>query len=181
MPQKIRLCWSGISSFYQQENTEYRWTSLPRVSEEKAKRPDHVIQICIDNEILFLLIESKNTFSSLEDKIDRRLKSYISLLFKSPPTAFRKGNANWALFEDSKFSPGKFKAFSGGAFCFKNEEEIKKAMETKELDFVLSFQFKVIPSPTILHIYGGKQFGFLAEIISSRSVEFGRELEVKIY
>jgi hypothetical protein len=173
--------WSGISVFNQKENTEYRWTSLPRVSEENAKRPDHVIQICIDNEILFLSIESKNAFSNLEDEIGSRLKGYVSLLFKNPPTAFRKGNANWALSENSKFSLGKFKVFSGGAFCFKNEEEIKKAIETKELDFVLSFQFKVIPSPTILHIYCGKQCDFLAGIISSRSAEFGRGIEVKIY
>jgi hypothetical protein len=120
-------------------------------------------------------------FSNLEDAIGSRLKSYVSLLFKNPPTAFKKGNANWALSEDSKFSPGKFKVFSGGAFCFKNEAESKKTMETKELDFVLSFQFKVISSPTILHIYCGKQCDFLAEIISSRSAEFGKGIEVKIY
>jgi hypothetical protein len=173
--------WSGISFFDQGEKTEYRWTSLPRVSEAKAKRPDHVIQMDVGNELIFLSIESKNNSSNLEDKIGSRLKSYISLLFKSQPMAFRKDNVNWTLFEDTKFSIGKFKVFSGGAFCYKNEEEIKRALETKELDFILSFQFANNPNPAILHVYCGKQCGFLANIIRSRCCEFGRGIEVKIY
>jgi hypothetical protein len=173
--------WSGISFFDQGEKTEYRWTSLPRVSAAKAKRPDHVIQINVGNELIFLSIESKNNSSNLEDKIGGRLKSYVLLLFKNSPTAFRKDNVDWALFEDAKFSMGKFKTFSGGAFCYKNKEEIKRTLETKGLDFILSFQFANNPTPVILHIYCGKQCGFLAEIIRSRCDEFGRGIEVKIY
>ncbi|MEI6049016.1 MAG: hypothetical protein WCS03_08980 [Bacteroidota bacterium] len=37
--------WSGISYWDFSNKTEYRWTSLPRVSATKAKRPDHIIQI----------------------------------------------------------------------------------------------------------------------------------------
>jgi hypothetical protein len=173
--------WSGISFFDQGEKIEYRWTSLPRVSEDKAKRPDHVIQINIDNELVFLSIESKNNSSTLEDRIGNRLKSYISLLFKNQPTALKKDTANWALFEGANFSIGKFKVFSGGAFCYKNEEEIKSTMEAKGLDFVFSFQFAHNPSPAILHIYCGEQCGFLAEILRIRCGEFGRGIEVKIY
>ena len=44
--------WSGITVFINDKKTEYRWTSLPRVSEVKAKRPDHVIQIDIDNIVI---------------------------------------------------------------------------------------------------------------------------------
>jgi hypothetical protein len=173
--------WSGISYFDMNKKTEYRWTSLPRVSEAKAKRPDHVIQIYMNSEIIFLSIESKNNASNLEDKIGDRLKSYISILFKNQPTAFRKNNENWSLFENTKLTLGKFRVFSGGAFCYKNEEEIKQTMKTKGLDFILSFQFESSPNPAILHIYCGKQCGFLVDIISRRCNEFGRGIKVKVY
>lgn len=173
--------WSGISFFDKGAHTVYRWTSLPRVSEIMAKRPDHVIQLNMDNGIIFLSIESKNSYSNLEDKIGLRLKSYILLLFANQPTAFRKGNANWTLFKNGQFSTGDFKIFSGGAFCYRNEEEIRKSLETKRLDFVLAFQFAGNQKPTVLHIYCGKQCSFLVDIIRSRCSEFGRGIEVKIY
>lgn len=52
--------WSGISYWDFSDKTEYRWTSLPRVSAIKAKRPDHIIQIHSKKEEIFLVIESKH-------------------------------------------------------------------------------------------------------------------------
>jgi hypothetical protein len=172
--------WSGISYFDCNNNIEYRWTSLPRVSANKAKRPDHVIQLSIKDEIILLSIESKNTGTSLENNIGNRLKSYINYLFKSKPTAFKK-NEEWSLFAGNNLPMRKIVVYSGGAFCYKNDDEIKEILKTKKLDFIMAFQFKEIPEYSILHIYCGKQCGFIADIICKLCENFSRGIEVKIH
>ena len=81
--------WSGISYFDFSDKTEYRWTSLPRVSATKAKRPDHIIQIHTKKENIFIVIESKNNAKDLDENIGNRLIEYVKALFKIAPTAFK--------------------------------------------------------------------------------------------
>jgi hypothetical protein len=173
--------WSGISIYNSGEKTEYRWTSLPRVSETKAKRPDHVLQIHIDNQVVFLSIESKNTAASLEKEIGKRLKSYIELLFKNRPTAVRKSNSAWSLYENKKFTMKNHKIFSGGAFCYKNDQQMTDAMKSGKLDFIMAFQFERNQNPSILHICCGKQCQFLVEIIIGCVKSFEGGIEVKVH
>jgi len=173
--------WSGITIFLKDTNAEYRWTSLPRVSEAKAKRPDHVIQIGIDNKTVFLSIESKNLAVNLDDNIGIRLKSYINLLLKSQPTAFRENDGSWAIYQKNKFSLKTPTIYSGGAFCYKNIDQMSKAMKDGKLDFVIAFEFKCYPECSILHTLCSKQCQFISDIIISRSKEFGGGLEVKVY
>jgi hypothetical protein len=172
--------WSGISYFDHDNSVEYRWTSLPRVSANKAKRPDHVIQLNVKDEIIFLSIESKNISASLENNIGNRLKNYINQLFKSKPTAFKQNEA-WALFTGNKFIMKKIVVYSGGAFCYKDDDEIKEILKVKNLDFIMAFQFKKLPECSILHISCGKQCSFLVEIIGRLCENFSRGVEVKIH
>ena len=173
--------WSGISIYQNDENTEYRWTSLPRVSEIKAKRPDHVFQIFMNDMIAFLSIESKNKAMNLESEIGKRLKSYIDLLFKNRPTAIRKNNHQWSLYEKNNFAINNFKVFSGGAFCHENNQQITDKMKSGGLDFIMAFQFQKPPNQTVLHICCNKQCQFLIEVIRNLSSNFGNGLEIKVY
>lgn len=71
--------WSGISFF--KSGKEYKWTSLPRVSEH-SKRPDHIFQIERKGRLIFVPIESKGYGKDLENNIGNRLKDYINDLFR---------------------------------------------------------------------------------------------------
>lgn len=172
--------WSGISYFDYSEKTEYRWTSLSRVSANKAKRPDHLVQLNMKEVTAFLSIESKNTGSKLEDNIGSRLKNYVKTLFKNKPTAYKNGE-RWTLYEGNKIPIKNFVIYSGGAFCFKNDEEITEALKAKKLDFIMAFKFGKIPEKTLLHIYCGKQCGFLTDIIGNLCGNFGRGVEIKVH
>jgi len=173
--------WSGISYFDYDNGAEYRWTSLPRVSSNKAKRPDHVIQLNEKKEIVFLSIESKNIGTNLENNIGNRLKSYVNYLFKNKPTAFREKNEAWILFEGKNIPIKKFIVFSGGAFCYRNDDEIKDILKTKKLDFIMAFQFEKITKKSILHIYCGKQCDFIVGIICRLCENFSGGIEIKIH
>jgi hypothetical protein len=172
--------WSGISYFDYSNNIEYRWTSLPRVSKNKAKRPDHLIQLYLKKENIFLSIESKNTGSSLENNIGKRLKNYVNDLFKNKPTAIKKEEM-WTLFTGNKRPINDFVVYAGGAFCYKNDDEINEVLKTKKLDFIIALQFENIPEQSILHIHCGKQCSFLVDIISKLCENFIRGVEIKIH
>jgi hypothetical protein len=172
--------WSGISYIDRNTSIEYRWTSLPRVTKDKAKRPDHVIQLNLNGEIVFLAIESKNYGTSLEKNIGTRLKNYVHYLFKSKPTAFNK-DESWSLFEGKNIAMKKFVVYSGGAFCYKNDDEINSFLKSKKLDFIMAFQFEKIPICTTLHIHCGEQCSFLTGIISKLCKNFSRGIEIKIH
>lgn len=74
--------WSGLSLIF--NNIEYRWLSLPRVSDDK--RPDHVIEFDVNSQKPFLLImESKERAIDLEDNIGYRLLNYVKWLLSSIP------------------------------------------------------------------------------------------------
>ena len=79
--------WSGLSLIGEKE---YRWLSLPRVS-DSSKRPDHVIQLfnVVDNPII-LSIESKDRANDLENDIGIQLKKYISDLTSFVPSVERE-------------------------------------------------------------------------------------------
>jgi hypothetical protein len=172
--------WSGISYFDYPEKNEYRWTSLPRVSANKAKRPDHLIQLNMKEKTAFLSIESKNTGNKLEDNIGNRLKNYVNTLFKNKPTAYKNGEI-WALYDGNKIPIKNFVVYSGGAFCYKNDEEVTEVLKAKKIDFTMAFEFKKIPEKTVLHIYCGKQCGFFADIIGKLCKNFGGGVEIKVH
>lgn len=80
--------WSGIS-LLNQNNCEYRWLSLPRVSNNEGKRPDHVIQFGHNGDNIVMSIESKDFLKNLENDIGPRLIKYCKELFSFTPNAKR--------------------------------------------------------------------------------------------
>ena len=94
--------WSGISFRWDSAEPEFRWLTLPRVSEVSAKRPDHVFAVFGHGDRpVCLCIESKERAGSLDANIGPRLKWYTKALFKSAPSIYRDTRVSpWAIFND---------------------------------------------------------------------------------
>jgi len=173
--------WSGISYLDFSDKTEYRWTSLPRVSAIKAKRPDHIIQINTKKENIFLVIESKNKAKDLDENIGKRLTEYIKVLFKIPPTAYKPSKQDWQSYKGKKSPLANFSAYSGGAFVYKSLEEMKIEMQEGKLDFILAFEFKNDGTETIGHLLLSDKSQFLNRIFSDIVSQFNSSFKIKIY
>ena len=173
--------WSGISYFNFADKTEYRWTSLPRVSETKAKRPDHIIQIHTKKEEIFLVIESKNNARDLDENIGDRLTEYVNVLFKIPPTAYKPNKHDWQSFLGKKSPLNNAVTYSGGSFVYKNLDEMKKEMQEGKLDFVLAFEFKNDGTETIGHLLLSDKSKFLNGIFTDIVSQFNGSFKIKIY
>lgn len=81
--------WSGMSYRDTSSNLEYRWLTLPRVSEIGTKRPDHVIQVYGDDEMFLLSIESKEWAKDIDEDIGLYLNQYTRNLLNYPSNATR--------------------------------------------------------------------------------------------
>lgn len=138
--------WSGIS-YFTADGKEYRWTSLPRVSD--GKRPDHIIQVKRKHKDLFLSIESKGFGVNLEDEIGIKLSKYINTVYKCIPTAIRMPDSKW----NSNLNPvaiPPYDTITIGAFLYKGTEEMRELMTQKNLDAIIAVEFQ--DESTILHI-----------------------------
>lgn len=159
--------WSGISIFMK-NGDEYRWTSLPRVSQVNGKRPDHVIQYFHQESTIFIIIESKFKGKNLENGIGTSLKAYIDDLFKTLPTAYKKDKNDWRLFKGKEYPLDKYTTLSVGAFIYTTEKELKKHLERGNLDAVIAFEFK---DPTKVHILCHSNKCILLDLLKEISKE----------
>ncbi len=173
--------WSGISYLNFTDKTEYRWTSLPRVSATKAKRPDHIIQIHTKKEEIFLVIESKNKAKDLDENIGERLTEYVNVLFKIPPTAYKPNKQDWQSFTGKKSPLNNAVTYSGGSFVYKSLDEMKTEMQEGKLDFVLAFEFKNDGTETIGHLLLSNKSQFLNRIFTDIVSQFNGSFKIKIY
>lgn len=173
--------WSGISFLDFSNKIEYRWTSLPRVSAIKAKRPDHIVQIHTSSNDIFLVIESKNHAKDLDENIGKRLTEYIEVLFKIPPTAHNVLNGNWKLFNGTSTPLKKLVVISGGAFIYNGFDEMKASLKDGKLDFIIAFEFKNDGTQSIGHILLSGESQFLSNILTTIVSQFSRSLKIKIY
>ena len=173
--------WSGISFFDFSSQTEYRWTSLPRVSANFAKRPDHIIQIHHENVDIFLTIESKNKGKDLEKKIGRRLIEYVETFIGTPPTAHKLNKQEWQLFKGKQSPIKNFSLYSGGAFIYKNLKEMETKIQEGKLDFIFAFEFNHIKEDNIVHILLTKKCQFLNRIFTHIFSQYKSSIKIKIY
>lgn len=165
--------WSGISFFHDKD--EYKWISLPRVSEE-SKRPDHIFQIGNGTTPLFVTIESKGLGKDLENNIGNRLKDYIRDLFKSEPTAHKAECKEWRYF-DGSLGKVKFSMLAVGAFLYKNDEELSRHLTRGKLDAIFAFEFGDVST---LHFYSNKAGSILGKSLKKIASEQGTFI-VKIH
>jgi hypothetical protein len=178
--------WSGISYYDYDTTTEFRWTSLPRVSAIQAKRPDHIIQVNKEETLYFLIIESKNHETDLEQNIGERLCNYVKALFAIPPTAYRKENRynksfEWALYNGKESLLRQFITLSGAAYCYRNEAELQNSFDKGGIDFVMAFEFKPAIEISILHIKTTEKSRFIADMLTAFCAQWKFGLKIKIH
>jgi len=142
--------WSGISLLTADNKKELRWISLPRVSGENTKRPDHVFQIIdpIYNSII-LIIESKENASDLENNIGSKLKTYVSDLICSPPSVERDAGTDWTQTRLEKYPDG-IEFASAAAFIANSNQNIESIANKYDVDLIFGFRFNSDTSCTII-------------------------------
>lgn len=126
--------WSGYS--LKKDESEYRWLSLPRVSEYDYKRPDHVIQFINTNEIL--VIESKDNPDDLEINIGERLKNYIKWLMAFVPSVKNKHGV-WEK-AINKISSRDYKFITAGAYIIRDFSNRAEQLDKANVDMLFAFK-----------------------------------------
>lgn len=141
--------WSGICMIDFDNQCQYKWTSLPRVSEKNTKRPDHLIQFK-ERDIL-LSIESKDTISALEKGIGMRLKKYVGILIKHQPVATKGPTEDeWGPLQ--KKVRLKRKIISGAAFRVADQKDMFVTLKKAKTDVVFGVEFLSKSNKVIIHV-----------------------------
>ncbi len=132
--------WSGINLRLQSGNLG-RWTSLPRVSAEK--RPDHVIQVELPSGEIILSVESKQSFSSLEENVGPRLKDYLNYLMNSNPNVVQASDsAKWNYSQDISDATPKSKIYSLALAVADKKNNLEEIRTKFSLDFIASMEIQ---------------------------------------
>ena len=134
--------WSGISILEQKNDIEYRWLSLPRVSQTDAKRPDHVFQFLgLTSKPILLSVESKENSTELESEIGIRLNRYLYDLLKTPANAERKSNSEKWNYSEYNLLKNDFLFASAVAFIRVKNDDIKIIEKKVKCDIIFEFYF----------------------------------------
>lgn len=152
--------WSGISFRWESKEPEHRWLTLPRVSADGAKRPDHVFALFgFRNKTVCLCIESKETARALEQRIGPRLTRYTEALFDAMPSIHRKAKTEpWAIFE-SKWKRREILFISAGAYLSSEADPFKGLAENSGLDIQIGVSFSGDGKLCTLHLRGDTDVG----------------------
>ncbi len=174
--------WSGLSYLDFKNKTQYRWTSLPRVSKSNGKRPDHVIEIRIDEtNILLLSLESKDNASSFDKEIGERLNKYTNDLVKTAPNVRKSNGASWELTKTDWKLKEQIIYNSGGAFCYKNEKELEKVIKLGKLDIIFALEFSNSNGRVILHIKSASNSNPLIDLLKGMTKTISKRLEIQVH
>lgn len=134
--------WSGVSLQSADRATEFRWLTLPRVSNVGAKRPDHVFQLFNPSRLpIILSVESKEMATSVETNIGPRLTNYIQELIRTPASVERSSyNSLWSH-STIELDANKFLMASAVAFKSDSADRIISVIERSNADLLMSFSF----------------------------------------
>lgn len=170
--------WSGINIVDFKKGQEFRWTSLPRVSGLKSKRPDSLVQFRFSNNLLS--IESKDFEARLENKIGPRLINYVRLLLNEAPIAYRNIGVNWwAQYKNKKLSS--FNFLSGAAFRLQKQSDLKNSLKRGNVDIVFGVEFLGESKEVILHVITSKRGKELLPIIAKLTERLGGMIKLQLY
>lgn len=174
--------WSGLSIVDFQTREEFRWTSLPRVSDVGGKRPDHVIQFGSEGEkITLLAIESKDVPSKISANLGPRLTTYIEKLSETPPIAAKATNSDWRLWQSNDLPMTNMNTISGGAFCWTQQSDLTLYLEKCQFDLVMAIEFDSVEESALLHLMVRSPAEFLLPKIYDLAQRFGGRLKVQIH
>jgi hypothetical protein len=170
--------WSGLS--FELDPDVFRWTSLPRVTAQGAKRPDHVVQFRAPNTAL-LAIESKDRAASMETGIGPRLTEYVSSLLTHAPNITRgMEHATWNPAVNARRVTVP-EIISAAAFQYRRPDELNAVTRTAGCDLILGFEFDSTTGGTVAHIKVNRQLNWLVNMIRTAAENLGRRLIVQIH
>lgn len=152
--------WSGISFRWHSTTPEHRWLTLPRVSAEGAKRPDHVFAVFGHGDRpVCLCIESKEHSRSLDPNIGTRLKRYAEALFETSPSIHRDRKLSpWAIYgADWKCSDLAY--VSAGAYLASVHDPFQGVPDGTNLDVQIGVEFSSDGRRCTLHLRGDTKAG----------------------
>lgn len=169
--------WSGLSFWV--NGSVLRWTSLPRVTAEGTKRPDHVIQFASRKSIL--AIESKDQSAAVEVGIGPRLIKYVSSMFGYAHNIVRsEGERAWK----PAVNPARIdtqKLISASAFQYRSEGELQEVERRAACDLILGVQFIVNSGKTIVHIKANRQLNWVIDLLNVAANNLSGRLVVQIH
>jgi hypothetical protein len=154
--------WSGICMIDFDNMHQYKWTSLPRVSDKGTKRPDHLIQF--NKPDILLSIESKDTASTLENGIGLRLKKYVNILIKHQPIAVKEPtDGEWKPLQ-AKVTI-KRKMISGAAFRITDQKDMPATLKISKTDLVFGIEFLQKSNRVIIYVLANRNGEYLMPIL----------------
>jgi hypothetical protein len=128
--------WSGLS--VRLDDCEYRWLSLPRVS-NASKRPDHVAELFVpDDKPILFVVESKERGTDLETDIGNRLKGYLHWLMSFTPSVSKSDDGEWCDAERG-VDPENFEIISAGAYIDDSRYNNQRILENSKCDLLFLF------------------------------------------
>jgi hypothetical protein len=173
--------WSGISFRWDRDSPEQRWLTLPRVSPNGGKRPDHVFAVYGHAEqTMCLCIESKTRARSLERDIGPRLVRYAQALFEKAPSIHRPHRAApWAVHSEPwEVRPVLF--VSAGAYLGDAADPFRGVPEGTNLDLQMSVVFVVEGTSCELHLRGDTEIGKAAVAYLAALESWGGFVAVRV-
>jgi len=174
--------WSGISLLNFLTREEFRWTSLPRVSDVGGKRPDHVVQFNFKaREPILLAIESKDMPSKIGSNLGPRLTTYIEKLIETPPIASKITISDWQLWQSNDLPITGFSTISGGAFCWTKESDLALYLKKCLFDIVMAIEFDSFEQSALLHILVRPEIEFLLPVVHHLAQRFGGRLKIQVH
>lgn len=152
--------WSGISFRWGSAAPEHRWLTLPRVSSEGAKRPDHVFALFGHGEHpICLCIESKELARSLDANIGPRLTRYTEVLFESAPSIHRfEDTLPWTIYK-GEWKREKMTYISAGAYLASAANPFIGVPEGSKLDIQIGVEFASDGKNCTIHLRGDTAAG----------------------
>ena len=174
--------WSGISLTSENGDIEYRWTSLPRVTGDGGKRPDHVLQFTgIGRPHTILSIESKDRYQDFEQNIGPRLVAYVNDLLQSPATISRSLKSNGGWKHNTDIARMQFKVLSAGAFVYSGSvETVMETMRQNGLDIAIAFSFHVT-EPSVARIVCTEESSTVVAALIESAKKLQSRLIVEVY
>lgn len=172
--------WSGIS-LLDDEGAVSRWTSLPRVSQSGGKRPDHVIQVTLENRKYVLAIESKAAPGTLEKEVGPALCGYVKDLVAFPPSVTKRVSS--LLWDSTIRCSGNLAwsdLYSAGVFVWTTADALGSALARSECHWVGGWDLNNPSMPT-LHVLARSGFEFLVADIALAAATSGLEIKVEEY
>lgn len=173
--------WSGISFRWDSAEPEHRWLTLPRVSAEGAKRPDHVFALFGHGDRpVCLCIESKELARSLDANIGPRLTRYAEALFESAPSIHRDGKINpWAIYDvDWKCLDVVY--VSAGAYLATATDPFRGVAKGLGLDIQIGVEFSANGEKCTLHLRGDTDAGKALSAYLAGLPSWGTFVAVKV-